>query len=276
MKYKLFVTDMDGTLLNSNKEITKENKVAVNRLIENGIEVVLASGRHPALLKGYPKKLGIDTPVIGCNGGMIKDLMSEEILYMSEMNMESVIKAIEIANKFNVDFWIYEKENIFYNRENDRVRKHLENNKNASQDEFVPIKKFNSISDLPENAAKITKVLFILIGREDIKEKLFYELEKISDIELCQSDRVLIDVMNKGITKGRAVKLYAEKKGIKKEEIIAIGDNHNDISMIEYAGLGIAMGNAEEDVKKVSKYVTEDCDSNGLAEAVDKILKGQL
>lgn len=276
MKYKLFVTDMDGTLLNSNKEITRENKTAINRLIENGIDVVLASGRHPALLKEFPRKLGLKTPVIGCNGGVIKDLGTEKILYMSEMKMESVIEAIEIANKYNIDFWIYEKDNIFYNRETDRVNKHLENNKTASKDEIVPMMKFNSISDLTEGSRKIIKVLFILIGHEDAKEKLFCELTRIPDIEFCQSDSVLIDVMNKGISKGSAVKLYAEKKGIRSEEIIAIGDNDNDTSMIEYAGLGIAMGNAEEDIKKASQYVTKDCDSNGFGDVVDKILNGEL
>lgn len=276
MRYKLFVTDMDGTLLNSNKEITLENKMAVNRLIENGIEVVLASGRHPALLKKYPIKLSIDTPVIGCNGGIIKNLASGETLYMSEMKLDSVIKVIEVANRFKVDFWIYEKDYIFYNREIDRVCNYIEDNKNAPKDEIVPLSKFNGISDLTEASGKILKVLFILIGREEVKEKLFYELAKIPDIEVCQSDSVLIDVMNKGITKGRAVKLYAEKKGIKREEIIAIGDNHNDTSMIEYAGLGIAMGNAEEDVKRVSQYVTKDCDSNGFSEVVDKILNGDI
>lgn len=276
MKYKLLVTDMDGTFLNSKKEITQETQIAVDRLIENGIELIFASGRHPALLKEYPKRLGIDTPVIGCNGGIIKNFKTGEILYMSEMNIDSVIKIIEIANRYNVDFWIYEKDNIYYNREIDRVRKHLEFNKTASKDDIIPMKKFTGISDLTESPRKVLKVLFILIGHEDAKEKLFSEFAKIPDIEFCQSDSVLIDVMNKGISKGSAVKLYAEKKGIRSEEIIAIGDNDNDTSMIEYAGLGIAMGNAEEDTKKASQYVTKDCDSNGFGEAVDKILNGEL
>lgn len=276
MRYKLFVTDMDGTLLNSNKDITRENKTAINKLIENGVEVLLASGRHTAMLKEYPKRLGINTPVVGCNGGIISNLKTGEIHYISEMKIDSVVKSIEIANKLDLDFWIYEKDNIYYSSETDRIRMLSANNKSVSEDEIVPLKKYNGISEIIEASGKILKVLFILIGHQDVRETLYQELSKISDIEFCQSSDVFIDVMNKGTTKGRAVQMYAEKKGIKREEVITIGDNDNDISMLEYAGLGIAMGNAEESAKRASKYITRDCDSNGFGEAVDKILNGEL
>ena len=91
-------------------------------------------------------------------------------------------------------------------------------------------------------------------------------------VSVSQSMKHNLEVMNKGVTKGNAVRILAQMYGINREEIIAIGDNENDISMIEYAGLGIAMGNAEELLKRAADHVTGDYQEDGVAEAIEKFI----
>lgn len=91
----------------------------------------------------------------------------------------------------------------------------------------------------------------------------------------CEAHKSLsnmLDVMNKGVTKGNAIKNLAQSLGVKQEEIIAIGDNENDISMIKYAGLGVAMGNAEEKVKEVSNFITDTNDNHGVAKVIQQFM----
>lgn len=276
MKYRLFVTDLDGTLLNSDKKITADNKAALKKLVDSGVEVVLASGRHPALIRGYADELGLNTPIVACNGAMVKDLKTEELMYINKMSSKSILKVLEVAGKFQVDYWIYERDGIYYNRETETVRGYLSKNGTRMSAAKVSFKQIDNLEELLENNGGIAKVLLVFAGREEVKMELFNELSKIHDVEPCFSDKVYLDVMNKGVNKKNGIEFYASNKGISKEEIITIGDNDNDIQMLEYAGLGIAMGNATEGAKKISKYISRDCDCSGVSHAVYKIIEGEI
>lgn len=276
MKYRLFVTDLDGTLLNSDKKISADNKAALKKLADSGVEVVLASGRHPGLIRGYASELDLSTPIVACNGAIVKDLKTDELVYIDKMSSENILKVVEVARKFKVDYWIYERDGIYYSRESEEVSRYRNRNESRMLAAKVSFMKIDNLEELLENNGGIAKVLLVFAGREEMKYELFDELAKIEDVEPCFSDKVYLDVMNKGVNKKKGIEFYAGKRGINREEIITIGDNDNDIQMLEYAGLGIAMGNATDGAKRISKYISRDCDCSGVSHAVYKIIEGAI
>ncbi|SHK28032.1 Cof-type HAD-IIB family hydrolase [Paramaledivibacter caminithermalis] len=272
MKYKLVVTDMDGTLLNSQGKVPDENKEVLTKLQDNGVHVAVATGRIYTSARIFAKYLGIKTPIIACNGAIVREVNNNKPIYEAHINKDDCIYILEICRKYSVYFHFYTDNTFYTERLEKSALKYSEWNKTLNEEDRINLEVIENAYDfIKDTNEKIYKFL-IIDDDENLLKKMRKELTKISGIECCKSRYDNLEIMNKGIQKGVAVKKLADSLGVKREEVICIGDNENDISMIKYAGLGVAMGNAEEIVKQTADYVTDINDNNGVAKALKKFV----
>ncbi|WP_066504144.1 Cof-type HAD-IIB family hydrolase [Abyssisolibacter fermentans] len=271
MKHKLLALDMDGTLLNSDLKISQENKMVIEELKEKGVVVTIATGRtYPAII-AYARELNIDVPIIAYNGGIIKYLHNNRIIYSNNIPVEQCINTIDICKEFDVDCYLYSENKIFIEKQGFLLEFYEEINKNLKEKEKIEIVNVKDMKKSLKEDPKIYKIVVFSDNSNAVSE-VRKKLLKEGNLEVYKSSDCFLDVTNKGASKGFGVKKLAEYLGIDKEKIIAVGDSDNDISMIKYAGLGIAMGNAIDEAKKVADYVTEANNDNGVANAIRKLV----
>jgi len=268
MNYKLVVADMDGTFLNSKHEISNENLKVVQELKKRGILFSIATGRLDTMIKAYLRQIENNTPVICCNGALLRNAIKGEFYHSHIIKRDDFLKIVDLCKKNELIFDVFCEYTVYSESIKGRARYYLKYNESLCEEEKVSIKIVDNIyTDLNE------KVFKILIENDnpELLGQIEEELNKISGIGAYKSTSNLLDIMAEGVTKGNALKDLATILKIKREEIIAIGDNHNDISMLEYAGYAIAMGNAEQAVKDVADLVTTSNDEDGVAKALREV-----
>lgn len=268
----MFITDMDYTLLNHNKEVSERNKVAIKGAMEKGIMVVVATGRVFTSARMYTRLLGIDTPIIASNGAIIREDHTNRTIYQSLLPDEAAMKMIRLCKEYGLYCHVYTKDKIYTERIVNISKTYSEWNKRYEDENRIDIHLIPKIEDVIElEKGNILKAVVV----DDDSEKLRSIREQILETGLVSVSQSLsdnIEVMNSEVSKGNAAKILAEMYGIDREEVIAIGDNENDISMIEYAGLGIAVGNADDFVKNAADFVTGSYDRDGVAEAIERFI----
>lgn len=272
MSYKLIVSDMDGTLLNSAGKISEETEKVLKELMAKGIHVAVATGRIFTSARVYAKYLGITTPIIACNGAIVRNLRDGTTIYENHIIREDCMKILDICKKHNLYFHFYTND-IFYTQSMEFASiKYSEWNKTLKEDEQIDIRVVEDPYAVVQNSdEEFYKFVFINEDRE-LLEKVRKEIEVIPTLECSKSWHNNLEIMNRGVSKGIAVERLAKSLGVNPEEVICFGDNENDISMIQYAGLGVAMGNAEDHVKNHAKYVTDSNDQDGVAKALKKFV----
>ena len=249
MKYKLIVLDLDGTLTNSKKEITPRNRETLIRMQEQGIRLVLASGRPTYGIVPLANELRMNEFggfILSYNGGEIINWETQEMVYENVLPNEVVPVLYECARTHQLSILTYDGAEII-----------TEN----SQDPYVLKEAF-----LNKMAVRETN-------------------DFLTDIELClrlqgrinvfRSEPYFLELVPQGIDKALSLAVLLKEIGVAREEVIAIGDGYNDLSMIRFAGLGIAMGNAQEPVKKAADYITLSNEEDGVAEAIKKFCNQQ-
>ena len=271
IKYKWCVCDMDGTLLNSKGNITVENQNALKKLEQSGVEIILASGRVGPMIKPFSKQLDIKGHIISCNGGLITDEKSGEILYSNIMDKAIVIEIINYCIKHNMDFLVYSSDMVFSNKNNPLAKKYENFNKTLSDYLRFPIKYIDEYTIENINNVNILKILLICNDQKQVKllESIF---SKHNTLSVVSSANGLLDIMASNTSKGNALKILSEKLNVNLDSVIAFGDNYNDIEMLNCVGMPIAMGNSVDKLKIVSKYVTKSNDESGIAYAINNII----
>ncbi|MEJ8554103.1 Cof-type HAD-IIB family hydrolase [Tepidibacter sp. Z1-5] len=271
MKYKLIVTDMDGTLLSNHKEITKENKKALKKATEMGAKVAIATGRIYTSARYYANLLELDAPIIACNGAIIREEKTNNTLYKNTMNKDDCKKVANICDEFGIYYHFYNDTGFYCKELKYSSLQYSKWNETQTEENRVNIKVMDDPIKFIQNTEDILK--FVVIDDDlDKLDKVRKELEKIDNIEVSKSWHNNIEVMNNGVSKGQAVKKLAEHFGFKQDEIITFGDNFNDLSMIEYAGMGVAMGNSEDKVKEKANLITDSNERSGVAKALNELL----
>jgi Cof subfamily protein (haloacid dehalogenase superfamily) len=278
LKYKMLVTDMDCTLLNKEKKVSDRNREAVRKAIEKGVHMVLATGRIYTSARVYARLLGVSTPIIASNGAIIREAAynnpedTEKTIFKDTLRVDTVNEMIKLSRKYGVFCHFFTEDTIYAEKLVNVSLRYTEWNKFLGSDDQVKIRIVDDIEKALEgNKPDILKAV-VVDGDSEKLQLLRNDIEGTGIVSVSQSMKDNIEVMNKGVTKGNAVKMLAQMYGIQREEIIAIGDNENDMSMIEYAGLGIAMGNAEESLKSVAKHITGDYQEDGVAEAIERFI----
>lgn len=269
-KYKMLVTDMDYTLLNKEKQVSERNREALKRAVEKGVHMVVATGRIYTSARIYAKLLRLSTPIIASNGAIIKD--ASKTVFRDILNQDTVREMLRLCHKYGAYCHFFTENTIYSEKLINVSLRYTEWNKYMGEEDQVKIRIVDDGEEIIE-AAKSEVLKAVVFDDDDDKiQKLREGIIETGIVSVSQSMKHNLEVMNKGVTKGNAVRILAQMYGINREEIIAIGDNENDISMIEYAGLGIAMGNAEESLKRVANHITGDYQEDGVAEAIEQFI----
>lgn len=269
MKYKMICIDMDGTLLNSKKIISEENKVALKKAYEKGVHIIICTGRNPKNAIYFSEFLGVNCAVIANNGAWIIGEDKNFIISKDVLDEKQCVDIMKICNEYRGVPSFHSKDSVYWPS---RFRKHLCDiilnkkipDKYRVQNIYV---RENKAWDEIFKSNNIGKCIIVELNTSKLK-KIRDSLLKEGKYEITQSGEYALEVNNKGVSKGRAVEALAKKYNIKREEIICIGDNENDLSMISYAGLGVAMGNSIDSLKKKADYITESNDKDGVAKVI--------
>ena len=274
IEYKWCVCDMDGTLLNSKDIISEENEAALKKLQQMGLEVIIASGRVDLLMKPFIKQLDLKGHIICCNGGLIKNIETEEILYSKVMDKDTVREIIVYSLENNINYLIYTNDVVYSSKNNPKAEKYEKLNKSLSKDLQIPITYMDDIMIKNIDNIDIFKILFVCDNHE-IVQAAQKHLSKSDKLTAVSSVRGLLDIMASDTSKGNGLKILSEKLDVDLSKVIAFGDNYNDIEMFQCVGMPIAMGNAEKDVKLQAKYVTKSNDEDGIAYAINNYILEQ-
>ena len=265
MKYKLIVLDLDGTLTNSKKEITPRNRETLIRMQEQGIRLVLASGRPTYGIVPLANELRMNEFggfILSYNGGEIINWETQEMVYENVLPNEVVPVLYECARTHQLSILTYDgAEIITENSQDPYVLKEAFLNKMA-------VRETNDfLTDITLPVAKC-----LIVGDADklipLEAELCLRLQ--GRINVFRSEPYFLELVPQGIDKALSLAVLLKEIGVAREEVIAIGDGYNDLSMIRFAGLGIAMGNAQEPVKKAADYITLSNEEDGVAEAIKK------
>ncbi|WP_297633389.1 sugar-phosphatase [uncultured Clostridium sp.] len=265
--YKLIALDMDGTLLNSEKKISERTKEAIKKAREKGVYVVLASGRPIDGLLKYLTELDLisdDDYVLSYNGCLVQKSKSRDVICDVTIKGEDLNYLYNLSREVGVNIHAFSKTRGLITPKNSKYTQY------EADQNFIGLTEVSHENlDLEEEIIKIMMIDEPEILEEGI-EKLPEELkEKYS---IARSAPFFLEFFNKEANKGLGVKLLAEHLGIKKDEIITMGDAMNDYPMIEYAGLGIVMDNGSDELKEIADYITDSNDNDGVAKAIEKFV----
>lgn len=266
MKYKLMCIDVDGTLVNSNKDLPRENINAIKEAWKSGLKIAIASGRAPASVQEILSDLEIEGYGICLNGSYVTHGKDEVSKYaFKDIHIEVIRKIVE---KYDVRAFFATSELNVTNKEPDGCGwlKDIEKSV-VKQKKLVVCNNEELEKELKKHSGTLLKVS-IREEDDDLYQKVRKELEDIELFDVAKSDTHYIDVNIKGINKAKGVKDLAQYLNINLSEVICIGDNENDIAMIKTAGLGIAMANSCEELLKVCNAVTLSNDECGVAKVI--------
>lgn len=286
--YKLVAIDLDGTMLDSFGQVTENTKKVIQKTIEKGTDVIIASGRPIDSIKTIAKEIGSNKYFIAGNGALIYDIQKDEILYEKYMNKQKVLEIIKICEENSIAYNVYTDKTILATSLKYNVLYYHKENLKKQEDKRTHI---NIVENMYEYIQKMKEERFLKITICDDSKTVFQsiirKLEKIKDIEILDvshMSRKLIqqgteevpieyyytEISSKDVDKWFAIEFLMDKLNLKKEEIIAIGDNVNDKKMIEQAGLGIAMGQSMPQLREIADYVTDANCEDGVAKALSK------
>lgn len=262
---------MDGTLLNNENDISERNRRAIEKAGDKGVYIVLATGRILKSALSYSRRLNLNKPIISCNGAVISDA-DGKIIYESLLDRETTRKLIEIGNKNNIYYHIYTEDAFYSNVYVEEVLKFYQIG--DSDNSQIDYHLFEDPEEIINGDLNIYK-FFFLDQDEKKLEILRNQLSELDNISISSSWSNNVEVMGKNTSKGHGLKYLCERLNISQEEVIAIGDNENDLPMIDYAGMGVAMDNAIDKVKAVADIKTLKNDEDGVARIIEKYILGE-
>ena len=265
--YKAIFIDIDGTLRNSNKKITKNTINSIKNTVQKGILVVLCSGRPKKYTEEISREVGASSYIITSNGGVIYDYNKNEIINKVIVERQACVELYKIAQKFNTIFTM------------DIDGLQVTNCKEECYSERIMLD--TSI----ENFISKNDVLLCTIKDQDFDKmkKVRKEIEKIDSIEIKQEiksfgehnrtdkESIYYFIGSKEVCKGNAIKHFCALQNIDLKDTVAIGDDFNDVSMFEVTGHSVAMGNASDEIKKYADEITLSNDEDGVAKFLEKI-----
>ncbi|MCD5325392.1 MULTISPECIES: Cof-type HAD-IIB family hydrolase [Pontibacillus] len=266
MSYQMIILDLDDTLLGNDHSISERNKQALMKVQEQGDKVVLASGRPTYGMVPFAKELSLaeyGSFILSFNGGKIINCQTNEEFFSQTLSIDAVSRLEEISKRENVQIHTYVGEEIVTAEANRYTS--IESDLTG-----LPIKLVDSFMDgVTEPVVKV-----LMVGEPEhlqaVEKKLQDELG--DEFSVMRSKPFFLEFTAKGITKGTSIEKLIDELGIKREEVIAMGDSYNDQEMIEFAGLGVAMGNAPEDIKEIADFVADTNVNDGVAQVVEKFL----
>lgn len=286
--YKMVVLDIDGTLLTSTGKITVQTKEAIKKAQDMGVLVVLASGRIANSTKVYAKELELNSYAISGNGSVITDLKTDEIIYTNCLTTRTTKKIVDICKENTISYNVFtlneilteklEYNVLFYTMQNRELKNEQQTKINICPDLQQAVKENTN-----DNIAKIT----ICDKDKSIFSSIIRKLRTINNIEVLDVshsshkiikmgtqdiglDYFYTEISKANVDKWYAIKFLADKLNIQYEDIICVGDNANDIMMVQNAGMGVMLDNAAPIYKEQAKYVAPSNNDNGIVDVLEK------
>ncbi|MCL2574850.1 MAG: Cof-type HAD-IIB family hydrolase [Defluviitaleaceae bacterium] len=269
--YKLIASDVDGTLLSLDYRMNPANKTAIAKAVQNGIFFVLCSGRSYKSLKNIYKELQLpqDGYIISFNGGFIYDVKNDDVIYEEFLGLPLGLEAIKIyQNRKQKDI-----EMLIYTDYETVIAEEITNITDAytSVSEISVLKSDDIIADAKQ-ACNVIKIIFMAHNHvlQDFRKDIELVLGGKTDITF--STEFMLEIGSINCSKGIALAWLCDRLNIDLAQTIAIGDNYNDLPMINVAGLGVAVANAVDDLKQAAGYITEKTSAQGaIAEVIERL-----
>lgn len=264
--YKLIALDMDGTLLREDKTISEATKKAIQQAKKKGVKVVLASGRPLEGIERYLEELDLlseDDFVVSFNGAVVQKTKTKEIISHITLKGEDLKSLYELSKELGANIHAFSKEGCI----TPELTKYsiLEGTINGID---VKVVDYNTI----DNNEEIIKIM--MVEEPEVLEKVISQLPKEvhEKYTVVRSAPYFLEFLNKKANKGAGVEALAQQLQIDPKDVICMGDAGNDEHMIRYAGLGVAMENAFEEIKAIADFVTKSNDEDGVAYVINKFI----
>ena len=271
MPIRLIAVDLDGTLLNASKQISIPTAVVLRRAQNRqGVLIVLASARPPRSVRPFYEQLDLQTPTINYNGALVFHPRTREVMLHRPIPTRTARKAVQLARAMLpevlvsvevLDKWYTDHFDERFLAEEDFL---TETARLCRPDVIAPIETWLNQA--------VTKLL--LLGKPQPLARVADAIvEQLSEeVSLVQTEDYLIQVAHTMASKAVALRAEAARLGVERQEVMAIGDNANDVGMLRWAGIGVAMANAHEQTLAAANYVTDSHEADGVARAVQKIV----
>ncbi len=266
MKNKLLALDLDRTTLNSKHVVDDKTAESIKNIINKGIKVTIISGREPKSIVSISEQVGLKGLIGSMNGAIVTTFDGKNHIMNFSLSEIDVKSSIELAKKMNFSAIAFIENDSYIETKDSEFGKIIDKFTDNPSKEVGDLNKF-----LLENKLykKVNKIVVVAEYEDLLKYKKQFE-SSINDCELYFSLPFVLEVTRKDISKGKALEFIANYYGVKQEEIIAIGDGENDISMLKFAGKGIAMKNAMDNVKEVVDEMTDSNDKLGVVKVIEK------
>ncbi len=288
--YKLIAIDLDGTLLNSYGEITKENEEAITKAKKAGAKIVLTSGRTNSAIDNFAYSIGADEYMISGNGAAIYDLQKKKTIFNNYLKKEKVLEVVKICEENSMYYNVYTEKSVITKSLNFNTLYYYSENQKKPQEKWTHITIVDNVNEYIEklNDESFLKVT-VCDGDKSIFQRILAILKKdetIDILEVSHMSRKIVksqgeeipleyyytEITNKDVSKWNAIEVLLKLLNIDAKDVMAIGDNINDKEMLENAGLGIAMGNSDPIIKEIADEITLNNDESGVGVAINKFL----
>lgn len=282
---KLVASDMDGTLLNNNHEISSENLKAIKEIQARGIDFAIATGRDFIDVEPFLKEYGLNCESIVSNGAEYRDA-NGNIIESINIDKSALEKIFKIMNKYGIKAEIFTSDGIYTPNSKEEALKgtvymmqtffhktYEEAYELAKDDErFKRLKYIENLDEFLNGTIEVRKI-FAFYSDIDVVNKAKAEIQEIDGLAVSSSFIDNIEITNEGAQKGLILAKVAKKMGIKKDEVMIMGDSFNDYSMFTEFTETVAMGNAIPEIKEIAKYVTDTNVNDGVAKAIRNIIE---
>jgi len=272
MTYRIIALDLDGTLLDRQKRILPESLAALADARAQGIKVVVVTGRHHVAIHPFYQALQLDTPAICCNGTYLYDYQARKVMASDPLDSVKAKKVIDLLDYHGIHGLLYVDDAMLYQQPSGHVTRSIAWGQSLPEHQRPNIVQVNSLREAADEAQSIWK---FATSHQDLDALHTFAAQVENDLGLaCEwSWHDQVDVAKGGNSKGRRLQEWVESQGMSMQDVVAFGDNYNDLSMLENVGLGVAMGNAADAIKERAALVIGDNETPGIADVIrSKIL----
>ncbi|EPR1416211.1 pyridoxal phosphatase [Citrobacter koseri] len=269
MNYQVIALDLDGTLLTPEKKILPESLVALQNARKSGAKVAIVTGRHHVAIHPFYQALALDTPAICCNGALLYDYNEKRVISADPLQPDQATQLVDLLDRYDVHSLMYADDAMFYKEPTGHIIRTANWAKTLPESQRPIFKQVPSLREASQNVDAIWK--FALTDSDTDKLHSFGQIVERELGLACEwSWHDQVDIAQAGNSKGKRLAQWVETQGLSMSQVIAFGDNFNDLSMLKNAGLGVAMGNAVDEVKACADLVIGTNTESGIAEVVNQ------
>lgn len=258
VKYRLIATDLDGTLLGKDKRPTPSVVGSLRRARDRGVHIAIASGRMTCTQRDLAREMGLDCSMISYNGSVV--VQEDGTTVENDLDADAMMDIIEYCYDRGYYVQTYRDDVIFTDMDSPMLR--------SDMDSWSAEIRFGDLREMePMSAPKV-----VIVVDPSMTPGIMHNIQAMHpSLSVTQSSPYVVEIMPPGIDKSYGLRMVCERLGIDREEVVAFGDNKNDISMIGWAGLGVAVANAVDELKDVADVVASGEMSDGVQEVLDRL-----